>query len=120
LLGCNSSTPSGALALPTDTLAPAPAKPTPGSPAPGSRAPGSCAVARGGCDANATCTPTGAQTNTYACKTGYAGDGKTCAPTDQCSVTNKGGCDANATCTSTGPGTNTCACKTGYAGSGTV
>ena len=64
---------------------------------------------------NATCTTTSTGF-TCACKSGYTGDGVTCADVDECAAAN-GGCDVIATCANT-PGTRTCACKTGYSGDG--
>ncbi len=41
-----------------------------------------CAVNNGGCDTNATCTPTGGSTRTCMCNPGYSGDGVTCSSLD--------------------------------------
>jgi FG-GAP-like repeat/EGF domain/Calcium-binding EGF domain len=80
----------------------------------------SCLTNNGGCDPNATCTPTGPRTNSCACNTGYFGNGAVCAPTNSC-LTNNGGCDPVTTCTPTGTATNTCgACPAGYTGDGTT
>jgi hypothetical protein len=56
------------------------------------------------CDPNATCTEASSGAS-CACKTGYAGDGMTCAAIDAC-ATDNGGCAAE--CETTGPGTVMC------------
>ncbi|MBI5611139.1 MAG: hypothetical protein HY902_19860, partial [Deltaproteobacteria bacterium] len=68
------------------------------------------------CDANAVCVNNGTLQPTCTCKTGYAGDGLTCADVNECS-SNNGGCSANATCSNT-PGSFSCACKAGFSGDG--
>jgi hypothetical protein len=77
-----------------------------------------CATNRGGCDANATCTPTGSGTNSCTCNADYSGDGVSCV-VDSCAVAN-GGCAVTAVCTPTGPGTASvsCTCNAGYTGDG--
>jgi hypothetical protein len=76
-----------------------------------------CAQQNGGCDSNATCTPTAAGTAACMCNQGYSGTGTTCMASNACATSN-GGCSANATCTATGAGTRTCACAMGYSGDG--
>ncbi len=74
-----------------------------------------CAINNGGCDPNAICEFSDG-TPVCACKTGYLGDGITCARNNPCAV-NNGGCDPNATC-KLGNGTPVCSCNPGYAGDG--
>ncbi len=79
----------------------------------------SCYTNSGGCDPNATCTPTGSTSNICTCNTGYTGNGTTCAPVPNPCLANNGGCDPNATCTDN-LGTAECTCNTGYTGNGTT
>jgi hypothetical protein len=67
------------------------------------------------CDSNAACTNS-VGSYTCACKTGYSGDGKTCADVNECTA-GTAGCSTNATCGNT-TGSFTCTCNAGYAGDG--
>jgi hypothetical protein len=89
-----------------------------------------CKTDNGGCDVNATCTNQGG-TATCQCKSGYAGDGVSCACAGTCPsagdfdggtvmsacMTNNGGCDKNATCDAS-TGTVLCTCVLGFTGDG--
>lgn len=67
------------------------------------------------CAPNATCEAVGGAAK-CTCKSGYAGDGATCADIDECG-TGTDTCADDATCTNK-PGTFTCACKGGFTGDG--
>ncbi|WP_146650510.1 calcium-binding EGF-like domain-containing protein [Labilithrix luteola] len=77
----------------------------------------SCASDNGGCDPNATCEVAAGKV-VCTCKTGYEGDGETCADVDECAKDN-GGCLENATCANT-VGGRTCTCNPGYSGDGVL
>jgi len=67
------------------------------------------------CDSNAICSN---KLGSFgcACKSGYSGDGLTCADVDECSDSSWNNCDATfADCTNT-VGSYKCTCKQGYSG----
>ncbi|MGI5863143.1 MAG: EGF domain-containing protein [Myxococcales bacterium] len=84
------------------------------SPSPKSGNP--CENNNGGCDPNAICEPIDGL-SVCSCKTGYVGDGITCAP-DPCTI-NNGGCAPNATC-ALADGKPVCTCNSGFVGDGTT
>ncbi|XP_067654523.1 protein kinase C-binding protein NELL2-like [Haliotis asinina] len=71
------------------------------------------------CDEHANCTNMPPGSFTCKCKSGYAGNGKTCSDVNECTATgaDKHDCDEHANCTNT-QGSFTCKCKSGYAGNG--
>ena len=68
------------------------------------------------CDKNADCVLENNAAKCV-CKTGWAGDGKTCNDIDDC-LKDNGGCDKNAACTDVKASLPTCACNKGYSGNG--
>merc|ERR1719183_2759117 len=64
------------------------------------------------CHADATCVDIPGSF-VCACKSGYSGDGVTCADIDDCA---DDPCKNGGTCTDTGPHTHTCDCATGWQG----
>ncbi len=71
---------------------------------------GSCATA--GCAVDANCTQASGEEPVCACKSGFTGDGKTCAQINDC-VGDP--CQNGGTCAD-GTGTYTCSCVAGYSG----
>lgn len=69
------------------------------------------------CDDNAACVEPGSA-QPCQCRSGYQGDGFTCADIDECAL-GVDDCGANANCTNTG-GAFSCACDPGYYGDGII
>jgi len=85
----------------------------------GDETPNACDCDADNCHADATCRSGATSTDRIvcACKTGFTGDGVTCADIDECAV-NLAGCDPVAGCQNT-PGAFTCGdCPEGYTGGG--
>lgn len=71
------------------------------------------------CHKNARCHKTGAGKYSCRCKTGFAGDGKSCVEVDPCKA-GVSPCSPHATCKHTGPGKALCTCPEGFTGDGKV
>jgi alpha-tubulin suppressor-like RCC1 family protein len=104
--GCATS-PCGANAVCTDTIAGGVCRCEAGYVGDGKTCTAVCLVNNGGCDPNAECLSTedGRQCR---CRDGFAGDGLSCADIDECAQ-NNGGCDPNAICANNAGG-RTCSC----------